>query len=101
MDNSSKYPRYSYSALLAYEIPAVGGATEFSDSRTAYDDLPQEKKEEIEDMVILHSLWQSRKMASPGYEPNEHERKVRPGARHKLVQTDALGRKVLIPLFQL
>ena len=28
VDNSSKYPRYSYSALLAHEIPEQGGATQ-------------------------------------------------------------------------
>jgi alpha-ketoglutarate-dependent 2,4-dichlorophenoxyacetate dioxygenase len=62
--------------------------------RTAYDDLPQSKKDEIEDLVILHSLWHSRKLAAPGYEASDHEKSIRPGAKHRLVQTDILGRKV-------
>jgi alpha-ketoglutarate-dependent 2,4-dichlorophenoxyacetate dioxygenase len=93
--------------LLAYEIPEKGGATQvlpiylpplndqFSDVRTAYADLPESKKEEIEDMVVLHSLWHSRKLASPGYVASEHEKKIRPGAKHRLVQTDLEGRKVI------
>jgi hypothetical protein len=34
VDNSSKYPRYSYSALLAHEIPEQGGATQVGIQQT-------------------------------------------------------------------
>jgi len=57
--------------------------------------MPQSEKDRIEDLVILHSLWHSRKLAAPGYVATEHEKRIRPGAKHRLVQTDQLGRKVL------
>lgn len=65
----------------------MGGETEFADSRTAFEELPWDLKEELltEDYVVAHSLWQSRKTASPEFfadvEPNDF-----PMSRHRLVQ---------------
>ena len=49
--------------LLANLLPpeGTGGATEFADSRTAYEDLPEEMKRRIEGLVANHSLFHSRK----------------------------------------
>jgi hypothetical protein len=44
---------YAYSSLLDHR-------------RAAYNDLPQEKKDLIEDLIIEHSIWHSRKIAAPG-----------------------------------
>lgn len=39
------------------ELPpaGMGGETEFLDARTAYEDLPEEKKEEIKDYVGMNT----------------------------------------------
>ena len=49
--------------MLAHTLPpeGTGGATEFADSRTAYEDLPEELKSRIEGLVANHSLFHSRK----------------------------------------
>ena len=57
--------------LRAVELPppGTGGNTDFADSRTAFEDLPQPLKEELlrEDYVAAHCLAHSRKLASPEY----------------------------------
>ena len=85
----------SYSLLLAHELPPVGGDTWFADMRAAYDALPDERKLEIEDLVVEHWLWHSRMLA--GFPPpTEEEIAAKPPARHRLVQTHpGSGRKHL------
>ena len=57
--------------LRAVELPppGTGGNTDFADSRTAFEDLPQSMKEELlrEDYVAAHCLAHSRKTAAPEY----------------------------------
>ncbi|TIX49693.1 TauD/TfdA dioxygenase family protein [Alteraurantiacibacter aquimixticola] len=88
--------RTSYSLLLAHITPpaGVGGETWFADARTAYDDLPQETKDLIEDKIGINSLWWSRKKA--GADIPEEEIDQRPKARHPIVHTHkGSGRKSL------
>ena len=86
--------RTSYSLLLAHQVPKEGGETWFADTRSAYDDLPQETKDFIEDKFTLNSLWWSRKQA--GAEIDEAEIDERPKARHPLVHVHkGSGRKSL------
>lgn len=65
----------------------TGGATEFADTRAAFDDLPADRKAALweADYVAAHSLMHSRKTASPAYlkdlDPEKH-----PMSRHRLVQ---------------
>ncbi|KAK4633570.1 Alpha-ketoglutarate-dependent 2,4-dichlorophenoxyacetate dioxygenase [Fulvia fulva] len=84
------------SILRAAQLPPAGtsGATEFADSRSAYDDLPQDLKSlrQQKDYVACHSLYHSRKTASPealpGLKPEDHFM-----SRHCLVQKhEASGR---------
>jgi alpha-ketoglutarate-dependent 2,4-dichlorophenoxyacetate dioxygenase len=84
-----------YSLLSAHEIPPVGGDTEFTDLRAAYDALPASTKRAIDDLVAVHSIWHSR--AAAGFpEPTEEELASRPPTRHRLVQTHpGSGRKTL------
>jgi alpha-ketoglutarate-dependent 2,4-dichlorophenoxyacetate dioxygenase len=70
VDSSFNPRRASYSLLRAAELPPPGtrgGNTEFADSRTAFDELPDGLKNQLiqNDYVAAHSLWQSRKLASP------------------------------------
>jgi alpha-ketoglutarate-dependent 2,4-dichlorophenoxyacetate dioxygenase len=84
-DSSFNAQRSSYSALLAHQVPPLGGDTEFADTRAAYDALPAALKAKIEDLWAEHWFWYSRMLA--GYpEPTEAERQAKPPAHHKLVQ---------------
>lgn len=57
------------SVLLAREVPATGGETEFADTAGAYDELSAELKEKLEGLEVLHSLRYSR--AKAGYQASE------------------------------
>jgi alpha-ketoglutarate-dependent 2,4-dichlorophenoxyacetate dioxygenase len=87
-DSSFNPHRSSYSLLLAHAVPPVGGDTEFADMRAAYRALPAALQERCEPLVAVHWLWHSRMLA--GYpEPTDEERRAKPPARHRLVQTHA------------
>lgn len=49
--------RSGVSIIRAVELPppGMGGETEFLDARTAYEDLPEEKKAEIKDYVGMNT----------------------------------------------
>lgn len=75
----------------------MGGETDFVDVRTAFDELPPELQAELKekDYIAAHSLWHSRKVASPStftdVNPEDY-----PFGRHKLVQKhEASGRDTL------
>jgi alpha-ketoglutarate-dependent 2,4-dichlorophenoxyacetate dioxygenase len=82
-------PRRTYvSCLRAVQLPPPGngGHTEYADARQAYEDLPQETKEKIKDLVVFHSFLHNRKTANPD-SPLFKDRNVldEPMSRHKLV----------------
>lgn len=89
VDSAFNPRRAGYSILRAHELPpkGTGGATAFADTRTAYDDLDNDTKAEIQDYIINHSLWHSRRLAAPdceflkGMDPEKHFM-----GRHALVQ---------------
>ncbi|KAJ5492163.1 Taurine catabolism dioxygenase TauD/TfdA [Penicillium expansum] len=89
VDSSFNPRRAGYSLLLAHELPpsGMGGHTAFADTRTAFDTLPQNLKEQLltEDYIACHSMHHSRKVAAPeafaGLNPLDY-----PMGRHKLVQ---------------
>lgn len=94
-DNTFKHIPSRCSLLLAHEIPAEGGNTEFADMRAAYDALPEAKKREIDDLVVEHSIFHSReKMGYTGY--TDAARAELPPVQQVLVRTHpATGRKGL------
>jgi alpha-ketoglutarate-dependent 2,4-dichlorophenoxyacetate dioxygenase len=59
--------RDKYSILHAVQIPpkGCGGETEFVDSRTAYDELSEEWKDRLKDLVCDCSLLHNRRQAAP------------------------------------
>lgn len=89
VDSSFNPRRAGYSLLRAHELPpkGTGGATEFADTRTAFEELDEDLKQELleRDYVACHSLYHSRKLAAPealsGLKPEEHFM-----GRHRLVQ---------------
>jgi alpha-ketoglutarate-dependent 2,4-dichlorophenoxyacetate dioxygenase len=93
-DSAFMEKRTSYSLLLAHEVPPEGGMTSFADTRSAYDDLPQDMKDFLEGKIGINSLWWSRRMA--GAQISDEEIEERPTARHPLVHVHkGSGRKAL------
>jgi len=84
-----------WSMLLGRIVPPVKGDTQFVDLRHVYDELPQEKKDEIADLVAEHSFLASR--IKGGLDPEETERlkAVMPGAKQAMVKISPSGRKCL------
>ena len=93
-DSSFMTMRTSYSLLLAHEVPPVAGETWFADTRSAYDDLPQDRKDRLGGLELEHSYWYSRKLA--GFPVTDEEVDANPKARHPLVNEQrSTGRKAL------
>ncbi|KAI0009349.1 taurine catabolism dioxygenase [Xylariaceae sp. FL0662B] len=89
VDSSFNPRRASFSLLRACELPPPGhgGNTDFSDSRTAFDELPADLRDELlaHDYVGAHSMAHSRKLASPDFFKNMDLAKA-PIYRHRIVQ---------------
>ncbi|HYV89678.1 MAG TPA: TauD/TfdA family dioxygenase [Candidatus Polarisedimenticolia bacterium] len=59
-DSSFKHIPAKCSLLSAREISPAGGQTEFADLRSAYEALPENRKQELEGLVAEHSIFHSR-----------------------------------------
>jgi alpha-ketoglutarate-dependent 2,4-dichlorophenoxyacetate dioxygenase len=93
-DGSFDPVRARYSLLAAHVVPPGGAPTEFADMRAAYDALPEKKKEQLENLIVEHSIWYSRELA--GLKVTDEERATRPASRHRLVHVHpGSGRKAL------
>jgi len=88
VDSSFNPRRAGFSLLRAHELPpqGTGGNTEYADTRQAFADLPLDVKNDLveQDYIAAHSLWHSRKFASPELVDIHPENF--PMSRHKLVQ---------------
>ncbi|KAI1846388.1 hypothetical protein JX266_007593 [Neoarthrinium moseri] len=71
VDSSFNPRRASFSLLRAVELPppGTGGETYFADSRTAFEELPDDLRKELleHDYVGAHTIVHSRKLGSPEY----------------------------------
>jgi alpha-ketoglutarate-dependent 2,4-dichlorophenoxyacetate dioxygenase len=74
-----------YSLLRANVVPSSGADTQFADMRAAYDALSEEKKKEIEGLVVEHSTFYSRSLI--GYQFTAEELARRSATKQYLVQT--------------
>jgi alpha-ketoglutarate-dependent 2,4-dichlorophenoxyacetate dioxygenase len=84
-DSSFQSPPARYSMLSAKEVPSRGGETEYADMRAAYDALPDELKEQIQDLRAFHSIIYSR--STIGFTDfSDAERAEFPGAEQPLVR---------------
>jgi alpha-ketoglutarate-dependent 2,4-dichlorophenoxyacetate dioxygenase len=94
-DSSFKRLPARASLLYARSIPPVGGHTEFADERAAYDALPQEMKQRIDNLVAEHSIFNSRaKLGFTNF--SDEERANMPPVPQVLVRTiPESGRKSL------
>lgn len=92
-DSSFKSTPAKYSGLSARAIPKIGGDTQFADMRAAYDDLPDDDRALVADMVTHHSLIYSRGQLGFG-EFSEQEKLNFAPVRQRLVRRNAVtGRK--------
>jgi alpha-ketoglutarate-dependent 2,4-dichlorophenoxyacetate dioxygenase len=94
-DSSFQQPAARYSMLSAVVVPAHGGDTEFCDLRAAYDALPGEQKEELENLKSQHYAFHTRLwLGDTSY--TEEQLKSLPPVEWPLVRTHpGSGRKVL------
>lgn len=53
------------SMLTAKVLAPEGGDTDFANTATSYEALPQAKKDEIEGLRVVHSLWRSQLYHTP------------------------------------
>ncbi|MCB2077005.1 MAG: TauD/TfdA family dioxygenase [Novosphingobium sp.] len=53
------------SILSSKVLPDWGGNTEFANCYAAYDDLPQETKDQIDDLRVVHAMWVSQLYHTP------------------------------------
>lgn len=99
VDTSYDARRVRWTSIIARQLPpkGTGGATEFSDTRTAYEDLDEETKKLLEGKVGVHSHFHSRRVALPSFptfaalDPWKY-----PMHKHHIVQTHrGTGRKTL------
>ncbi|WP_054531494.1 TauD/TfdA family dioxygenase [Erythrobacter sp. SG61-1L] len=92
-DSSFVQERAAQSLLLCHEAPN-GGPTWFADTRSAYDDLPQEMKDRLEGLEARHCYFWSRRKA--GYPYTEEDVDRFPHSTHPVVHVHAgSGRKAL------
>ncbi|KAK4216208.1 hypothetical protein QBC37DRAFT_417584 [Rhypophila decipiens] len=89
-DSSFNPRRASFSLLRAVALPptSTGGNTEFADSRSAWDHLPQNLKHHLlaKDYIGAFSIAHSRKLGSPEFFKSVDPSKAAPMARHKILQ---------------
>ncbi|KAI9924170.1 hypothetical protein ASPWEDRAFT_70280 [Aspergillus wentii DTO 134E9] len=96
VDSSFNPRRAGYSLLLCHDLPppGMGGHTAFADTRTAFDDLPDDLKQTMlsKDYIAAHSILHSRKVAAPDFFADINPLDF-PMGRHRLVQMhEASGR---------
>jgi alpha-ketoglutarate-dependent taurine dioxygenase len=83
--------------LSAKQVAAVGGDTEFARAYTAYDVLPDDDKQRLESLRVVHSLEASQRKTTPNPTPEDLARwRSRPTHEHPLVWTHRSGRKSLV-----
>jgi alpha-ketoglutarate-dependent 2,4-dichlorophenoxyacetate dioxygenase len=86
-----------WSMLRGVECPPseLGGDTLFVDLRAAYDDLSDEMKARIEDMIGIHDFWRGREYAGLEVTDEMRARMPMPPVHHPLVRTMSNGRKAV------
>ena len=77
-DSSFMSPRAAYSMLHALVIPSEGGNTEFCDLRAAYDALPLDLKEEIQDLSAEHYALHTRLLLGDDAYTDEQKKAIEP-----------------------
>jgi alpha-ketoglutarate-dependent taurine dioxygenase len=83
--------------LTAREVADDGGDTEFANTYTAFEALPDDKKAEYENYRVVHSVAASQLLLNPDPTPEQREKWDRaPSREHPLVWKRRDGRKSLL-----
>ncbi|HEV3156626.1 MAG TPA: TauD/TfdA family dioxygenase [Candidatus Baltobacteraceae bacterium] len=94
-DSSFKKTPALASVLSARIIPEHGGETQFTSTRLAWNRLPDAQKEELHDLIVVHSYANSRDQIDPSLLTPE-ERAALPPVRWRMTwQNPANGRDAL------
>ncbi len=94
-DSSFKRVPALASLLSGREVPPEGGETEFATMRAAYADLPDDRKQGLEDLIVEHSFEYSRGKIDPEM-LNQDQRDEVPPVPHVLIRDNPVhGRKSL------
>lgn len=85
------------SLLTGIKLSAVGGQTEFANCYAAYDEMPQDMKDRIANLKVVHSFETSMRRAGvePTPETIDYWRSIA-DKTHNLVWTHKTGRKSLV-----
>lgn len=85
------------SMLTAKVLSPEGGDTEFANTASAYADLPEDKKAQLEGLRVVHSLWASQFYHTPEPSLKQIEDwQSRGEAELPLVVTNESGKKSLV-----
>ncbi|MBV8601145.1 MAG: TauD/TfdA family dioxygenase [Candidatus Eremiobacteraeota bacterium] len=96
-DSSFKPVPAKYSILSARVVPAEGGETLYADMRLVWDELPDEHKAALRDLVAEHSLVYSRGISNPdrAFFSEEEKETLKP-VRHALVREHPVTRRLAV-----
>jgi len=85
------------SILTARQLSETGGDTEFANTYAAYEDLPEEEKQFLETLRVVHSTETAQRLVNPwpSYQKLQQWQSI-PAAEHPLVWTHRSGRKSLV-----
>ncbi|HZN26079.1 MAG TPA: TauD/TfdA family dioxygenase [Burkholderiales bacterium] len=92
-DSSFKPVAALASLLSARIVPPVGGNTDFASARAAYDALSEQRKAELEGVIVVHRMTHPDMENDKGYRDEDKKRHV---VTHPLIRTNPVnGRKAL------
>ena len=92
-DSSFKPVAALASLLSARIVPPVGGNTDFASARAAYDALSEQRKAELEGVIVVHRMTHPDMENDKGYRDEDKTRHV---VTHPLIRTNPVnGRKAL------
>jgi alpha-ketoglutarate-dependent 2,4-dichlorophenoxyacetate dioxygenase len=92
-DSSFKRVPAMASLLSGREVPPADGNTEFASMRAAYDDLPEETKRRIEQLVAIHDFAYSRGLIAPDLIGEAQKRETPPVPQAVVRSNPVNGRK--------
>jgi alpha-ketoglutarate-dependent taurine dioxygenase len=84
--------------LSARKVAAKGGQTDFASTTAAYAGLPDNEREALEDLIVVHSVKASMVPIQDAIPPDEYERVIgiRGEKERPLVWTHETGRKSML-----
>ncbi len=89
--DSTFKPRTALASLLYAEVvPPSGGETEYVSTRVAWQQLPEDRKELIENLWAIHDFNHSRNKIAPGIN-SPHIQNLTPDQRRPLVRTNPVN----------